>query len=285
MKYLGVIIGQGRQTLSPIFQQAALDALRLDIVYEAWPTTPDGLVTRVKGMRSASVLGGNVTIPHKEPVIPLMDEIDGPAAQIGAVNTIVNRDGRLVGCNTDVEGFLRALREDGGFDAAGKQAIVVGAGGSARAVVLGLAQAGAARVSVINRTLTRAQALAGDLQPLAVHTVIEAFPASDETWSSAAVDSVLLVSCVPGSDETAALIPPSALHNRMLIYDIAYSAHESPLIEAARQRGAATLDGLPMLVYQGAASFKLWTGSEPPLDIMFDAARTGLARQLEGASP
>src|SRR3990170_1742303 len=115
MKYLGVIGDPGRKSLSPHFQQAALDHLGLDIVYQAWPTPPDGLAVRVRGLRAPQVLGANVTIPHKEAVLPLMDEVDALVRRVGAVNTIVNREGQLCAYNTDVAGFLRALREDGGF--------------------------------------------------------------------------------------------------------------------------------------------------------------------------
>ena len=123
MKYLGVIAAPGKRSLSPVFQQAALDALQLDIVYEAWPTPPDGLPTRIRGMQSADVLGANVTIPHKEAVIPLLDELEDTAGRTGAVNTIVKHEGKLSGYNTDVEGFLRALRKDGGFEPSGCRAL------------------------------------------------------------------------------------------------------------------------------------------------------------------
>src|SRR3972149_7376627 len=108
MKYLGVIGGPGQKSLSPAFQQAALDHLRLEIVYEAWPTPPDGLQTRVEGLRAPAVLGANVTIPHKEAILPMMDALDDVARKVGAVNTAVNREGKLEGHNTDVDGFLGA---------------------------------------------------------------------------------------------------------------------------------------------------------------------------------
>src|SRR3989337_2266159 len=123
MRYIGVISGPGKKSLSPAFQQAALDHLRLDFVYQHWPTPVDGLGDRVKGMRAPVVAGANVTIPHKESVLSLIDEVDDMVRNVGAVNTIVNRDGVLSGHNTDVAGFLRALREDGGFEPAGKRAV------------------------------------------------------------------------------------------------------------------------------------------------------------------
>src|SRR2546428_2024798 len=122
LKYLGVIGYPLKRSLSPVFQQAALDHLRLDIVYEAWPTPADGLQTRVTTLRSPTVLGANVTIPHKEAVMAMLEEVDERAAKIGAVNTIVNREGRLVGYNTDVSGLVRAVRKDGGVYPQGSEA-------------------------------------------------------------------------------------------------------------------------------------------------------------------
>src|SRR3990172_9596478 len=119
---LGVIGDPGKRSLSPVFQQAAIDALGLDITYERWATPPDGLQTRVEGLRAPAVLGANVTIPHKEAILPMMDALDDVARKVGAVNTVVNRDGKLEGHNTDVEGFLRALRQDAGFEPAGRKA-------------------------------------------------------------------------------------------------------------------------------------------------------------------
>src|SRR3990172_1548085 len=167
MKYVGVIGYPLKHSLSPAFQQAALDHLGLDIRYEAWPTPPDSLAETVAGLRAPDRLGANVTIPHKEAVIPFLDELDDLARRVGAVNTIANRQGRLYGCNTDVERFLRALREDGSFDPAGSRVLVAGAGGAARAVVVALVEAGAASITVINRTFSRATRLVEELRPLA----------------------------------------------------------------------------------------------------------------------
>ena len=134
MKYVGVIGHPLKRSLSPAFQQAAFDHLGLDVRYEAWPTPPERLAETVAGLRGPDRLGANVTIPHKEAVVPLLDDVDELSRRVGAVNTIVNRDGRLFGHNTDVAGFLRVLREDGGLDPAGARVLVAGAGGAARAV-------------------------------------------------------------------------------------------------------------------------------------------------------
>ncbi len=282
MKYLGVIGYPLQHSLSPVFQQAALDRLGLDIRYEAWETPPDRLAETVNGLRALERLGANVTIPHKEAVLPLLDELDGTARRAGAVNTIVNREGRLAGYNTDVEGFLRALREDGEFDPAGCRALVAGAGGAARAVVVALAEAGAASVTVINRTFSRATRLVEELQPAVGDTQLHALPDMYTSWAGSAVGCRLLVNCtsvgLAGTPEQKeSPVPIDAIPAGALVFDLLYYPQETRLMAAARRRGARVLGGLPMLIYQGAASLRLWTGVEAPLDIMFDAARRALA--------
>lgn len=285
MKYLGVIGHPLNQSLSPVFQQAALDYLRLDIVFEAWPTPPEGLETRLRGMRAPSVLGANVTIPHKEAVITLLDELDELAQKVGAVNTIANREGRLHGHNTDVAGFLRALREDGGFDPAGKRVVIAGAGGAARAVVVALIDAGAASLSVINRSYSRATKLVDELRHFAGGTKLDAFPEMYASWGATLGGCDLLINCssvgsAESGEEKECPVPVDLLRSNILVCDLIYRPAETPLMKAARKRGTSVLGGLPMLVYQGAASFELWTGQKAPVDIMVSAAR----RACGGAS-
>ncbi|MEE9203257.1 MAG: shikimate dehydrogenase [Dehalococcoidia bacterium] len=145
-----------RHSLSPVFQQAAFDHYGLDMQYQAWEVPPEGLKETVSRLKGTKVMGANVTVPHKEAVIPLMDEVEDTAREMGAVNTIVKRDGSLVGHNTDVSGFLRALHDEGGFDPAGRAALLVGAGGVARAVGFGLLKAGVSRLVIVNRSPERA---------------------------------------------------------------------------------------------------------------------------------
>jgi shikimate dehydrogenase len=282
--YLGVITDPHKRSTSPVFQQAAIDALGLGMVYQRWPTPPEGLATRVTGLRAPSVLGANVTIPHKEAVIPLLDELDPLVRRVGAVNTIFNRDGKLFGYNTDVEGFLRALRDDAGFQTEGAHAIVVGAGGAARAVAVALIEAHAATITVLNRTEDRAQRLVDDLSPQAGDTRLEALPATAESWAKVAPRAELLVNCtsvgMEGPSEDESPVPAGLIRPEMLVFDLIYRPIETRLLRDAASRGARTLGGLPMLVYQGAASFKIWTGREAPVDIMMDAARKALAGDI-----
>lgn len=274
-----MITGPDKPSTSPVFQQAAIDALGLDLRYERWPTPPEGLATRVTGLRSPVVLGANVTIPHKEAVMPLLDALDDLVQKIGAVNTVLNDGGRLKGYNTDAEGFLRALRDDAGFSPRGSQAVVAGAGGAARAVVVALAEAGAASVTIVNRTPERAERLLADVRPLSGDTALAALPAGDESWAKAASAADLLINCTSlgsAGAERETPVPADVIRPDMLVFDLVYRPAETRLLREARARGARTLGGLPMLIYQGAASFKIWTGRDAPVGVMFDAARKAL---------
>ena len=282
MQYLGVIIEPGKQSISPAFHNAALEALDLPFKYVTWATPVDGVETRVTGLRAPTVRGANVTIPHKEAVMPFLDEVDALAQRVGAVNTITTDDGRLSGSNTDVEGFLRALRTDGAFDARGRRAVIAGAGGAARAVVVALIEAGAAAVAILNRTPERAERLVADLASFAGGTELEARAVTEQSWTEMAGRADLLVNCTSlgmagTADEARSPAPAEVIRPEMLVFDLIYRPAETPLLRDASQRGARTLGGLPMLVYQGAASFKMWTGHDAPTDVMMDAAQQAIA--------
>jgi shikimate dehydrogenase len=274
---VGIIGHPLGHSISPAFQQAAFDHLEMDAVYERWATPPEALAARVRGLRQSDYLGANVTIPYKQDVIPLLDEIDPLAARIGAVNTIVNLDQRLYGYNTDADGFLRSLREEAGFEPTGKTALIVGAGGAARAVAFALADANIDRILIVNRTPQRAQELAR-----AVVSATGARVESDSLPPSGAPTRFdLIVQCTSigmrGSPEDGRTPPIEALlQPGVLVCDLVYNPLETPLLRLAKQKGAKTLGGLGMLVYQGAAAFTLWTGREAPIGVMYAAAREAL---------
>lgn len=287
MPYLGVIGHPLKTSLSPVFQQAALDHLDLGIRYEAWATTVEGLETRVAGLRAPTVIGANVTIPYKETIVHLLDEVDETARTVGAVNTIITKDGRLSGHNTDVWGCVEALRRDAGFDPAGKRVVLAGAGGAARAMVVGLLRAKVASIVVINRTFSRATKLVEDMSALAGAAELKPLPGIFTSWTVAAIGCDLMVNCTSvGStgtgEEGDSPVPAEAIHSGALVYDIIYRPYETTLMRTAKERGAKVLGGLPMLIYQGAASFRMWTGRDAPIDVMFEAARKALAAE-EGA--
>lgn len=273
-------------SVSPAFQQAALDSCSIDAAYSALDVSHADLPATVASLRDPDVLGANVTVPHKEAVFALLDGVSEEARLIGAVNTIHNRDGALEGHNTDARGFLSALREEAGFEPRGRTALILGAGGSARAVAVALAGEGASSVVIANRTVERAEALAELVRSLDVPARAIAL---DPANLREAARCHLVVNCTslgmtggPGPADTpmsAELIPPDAL-----VCDLVYNPRVTPLLREAAASGARTLGGLPMLVYQGAAAFEIWTGVAAPARVMFAAADTALAARQAARS-
>lgn len=280
---VGLIGYPVKHSISAAFQQAAFDHLGMNARYLLWEVSPQNLEDKLSELREPDHLGTNITIPHKEAVIRLVDHVDEMARRIGAVNTIVNQGGNLVGFNTDAQGFLLALRQYP-FEVRGKKAVLLGAGGAARASAFALLEQGIGSLATVNRDLARAQALAQDLERATgarERGRVRVYPWEPEGLAAALSGCDLLVNCTPlgtwgsqwegASPLAAALLPPGAL-----VYDLVYNPPETPLLAEARKAGARTLNGLTMLVYQGAASFKLWTGREAPVEVMAAAARRAL---------
>lgn len=256
-----------RHSLSPALHNAAFEALGLDWVYLAFEVPAGSAAAAVEGMRAFGIDGLNVTMPHKADVAAAVDALSPVAERLGAVNTVVRRGGVLVGESTDGAGFIDALRADEGFDPAGKRCLVVGAGGAARAVVLALAEAGAATVIVTGRTPERVAAaaeLAGERG-----RVGEAVEAGD-------ADLVVNATPVGMGDDGGLPVDPSLLGTGQVVADLVYHPLNTPLLAAARARGTVTVNGLGMLIHQAAHAFRLWTGEEPPLEVMSAAALRAL---------
>lgn len=267
---LGVIGDPVAHSLSPALHQPALDLLGIPATYERWHTSAAEVPQRVESLRAADVLGANVTVPHKLAVMGLVDEVSHTAQRAGAVNTIVNRNGRLVGDNTDVYGFRTALQ--GAMQGQTvTTAVILGAGGAARAAVLALEEMGSQRIIVVNRNRERAERLLKDLEiPQAELAALESdlfhqnFPLAD------AVINATSLGWKPEDSPLAAtlldLLPVQAV-----VFDMTY--RETALLRAASARGLRAADGLAMLVHQGARAFTLFTGEPAPVDIMMQAAR------------
>ena len=256
-------------TISPVIHNAAFRALDLDWVFTAFEVAPGRAAAAAEGARDLGLAGLSVTMPHKADVVRALDRLTPTAEALGAVNTVI-RDGsrQLVGDNTDGAGFLDALRTDEGFDPTGRRCLVVGAGGAARAVVLALAGAGAAEVVVANRTHARAEEAAA----LA--------PGVARPGSAEEADSVeLIVNATPQgmAGDLSLPVPASTLGPGQLVVDLVYHPALTPVVEVARQRGAAAANGLGMLIHQAAHAFRLWTGEDPPLEVMSAAALADLA--------
>lgn len=283
-RYIYLIGYPLKHSISPDFQQAALDHYGLDVRYELLESEEEQLAPAVEGLRAPQCLGANVTVPYKEKVVHLLDRVDGLAGVVGAVNTIVNEGGRLAGYNTDVEGFLAGLKE-AGFEPMQKVVVVLGAGGAARAAGFALVREGVSVLMVANRTRSRAETLAEDLARYArgsgFVTQVVVVPWEKEQLRRAVSRCQLVVNCTTlgmrhTPDEGKSPLSEEMLRGGVLVYDLVYNPRQTPLLTVARKAGAKTVDGLAMLVYQGAAAFKLWTGREPPLDIMLRAAEKAL---------
>ena len=266
-------------SLSPAFQQAAFNHYGLDARYLAWETPPDALAAEVAKLRGGDFIGANVTIPHKQAVMALLDEVDPLAAAIGAVNTIVKRGGRLVGYNTDAHGFMRALKEDAAFEPSGRRALLLGAGGAARAAAFALCQEGAASLVIANRTLERAAALAAALN--ADGASISAIATDDAALHDAALNADLIVNSTSvgmrhGGAEGQTPLAGGLIPHDAVALDMVYNPQHTPLLAAARSAGARAVGGMPMLIYQGAAAFEMWTGRVAPVEAMFAAGNVAL---------
>ncbi len=271
----GIIGHPVAHSLSPVFQEAAFDHCGLDVHYERWDTPADALETRIRMLRSGDVLGANVTIPHKEAVIPFLDELGGLSARVGAVNTIVNREGRLFGFNTDGPGFVAALKNESAFDPAGKTLLLLGAGGAARGIAFALGEAHAAQVSIWNRSAERAYRLIAQLSAAGVRADWQAAP---EPWGYDCIVNCTSVGMEGTGTEGTAPRDFTRAKPEALAVDIVYKPEVTSFLEAAAARGLRTLGGLPMLIYQGALAFELWTGVPAPVDVMFDAARKQIGK-------
>ena len=276
---LGVCGYPVEHSLSPAMHNAAIASLGADYVYVPFSVRPEEVGSAVGAMRPLGIVGLNLTIPHKERVLPYLDCIDPDAQRIGAVNTVFNDGGVLRGFNTDGHGFAAPL-SDMGVALSGLRTLVLGAGGAARSIVFLLA-AREARVTLANRTLARAERLARDVEE-ATGARVECIALSDgAAVAGAAADAELVVNTTsvgmwPHENDDLP-VPRECLHTGQVVYDLVYRPLETRLLAAAGASGARTLNGVRMLVHQGAASFELWTGIRPPVDVMETAvlARLG----------
>jgi shikimate dehydrogenase len=257
-------------SLSPRMHNTAFRALHLDCVYVPFDIQPKDFETAARAIRAMGISGVNITIPHKESIIFFLDEISAEASLTGAVNTVKNDDGKLTGYNTDVCGFLRSIKEDLGFHPKGSTVAVIGAGGAARAVLTALCMNDASEIYVINRTFDKAKKLATEFKKNFKDTQIYAVSLDDKEEMERSIGSAnLLVNATPGGMEgTGSVEVPMELSQTAAVYDLVYDPCESSLIERAKGMGRRASGGLGMLLYQGAESFKIWTGEEAPVEVM-----------------
>ncbi|HSL97599.1 MAG TPA: shikimate dehydrogenase [Candidatus Deferrimicrobiaceae bacterium] len=280
-----VLIGHPvAHSLSGAMQQAAFDALKIDARYELWDRPPIELADAIGEVRKANFLGANVTIPHKERVVPMMDRLTEEGQATGAVNTITREGRRLVGHNTDVAGFVVALDRLVGRQKMPRHAVVLGAGGGARAVVFALIREGFQRIVVFNRHLHRAEGLVRHFARSAAHMDLRAMPWHDSIIESELAKTKLLVNATSiGLEPEESPVPGETISAELLVLDLIYS--RTKLLRDAAAAGCVAQDGETMLLHQGAAAFTLWTGQSAPLEVMAEAlakARSEGIRSAEG---
>lgn len=267
----GIIGWPVAHSLSPVMQNAALQAAALNGIYVPFAVEPEHLVTAVAGLRALDVSGFNVTIPHKTAIVPLLDELAPTAVQAGAVNTVVNQGGRLIGYNTDGDGLIASLEHDLGCTVCGAHVVLVGAGGAARGALAALCRAGARSVRVLNRTQAAADALVdlfyADfpgvlLQSCNVGNLVSVLPETD---------LVINATSLGMAGEKIEGLPLALLPDHAKVYDMVYNPPLTPFLIDACSHGLDADNGLGMLVAQGELAFFLWHGTQTVEGVMRDA--------------
>lgn len=279
LRYVALLGHPVGHSVSPAMHDAAFQHTGLHWRYLPFDVPPQRLLDAVRGLAALDFVGANVTIPHKENVLSVADEVDADARLLGAANTLLFREGRVYACNTDVDGFVEVFQAPDRALPQKARVVVLGAGGAARAVVAGCARLGVGAVTVLNRTLSRANALAISFQNAAAWT-IEARVLSDEAFAESLSQAALVVQTTslgmaPHFEDSPATWPPS-IPPGLLVFDAVYNPPRTRFMREAAERGARVYGGLDMLVGQGAHAFERWTGKKAPRDVMRRAAETAL---------
>ena len=258
-------------TLSPTMHNAAFEHLKLDFVFVAFKVTSDELENAVRGACALGIRGLNVTMPHKNSVTEFLDEADPAVKFLGAANTILNQSGRLKGFNTDGVGALKALKQNG-VNLAGKRVLLLGAGGAAKAIAFSLAKE-VDELCILNRDAVKARELASILEPFGKKIVgneLSPKQLQQELQDSDVLINATFVGMTPYASDS--LVKPDWLKPELTVMDIVYNPVETKLLRDARAARAKVINGVEMLLYQGAASFEIWTGCKAPVDVMRKAA-------------
>lgn len=264
-RFLAVLGHPIAHSLSPRMHMAAIAALTLDAEYVAWDVLPEKLGDTVAELRARDALGFNVTLPHKEAIMPLLDELDEDARAIGAVNTVYRSGDRFVGTNTDARGLWRSLEEEG-VTVHGAHAVVIGAGGAARAAAFAMLRAGAASVTIAARRVARAEAITRELGPQTKAIALDALDSL--TGCDLLVQASSATLDAQSGHELVQRLPLSTLAPSATVVDLVYRPRVTPLLEAAGAHRARTVSGIGMLVHQGALAFEAWFGCPAPVAAM-----------------
>jgi shikimate dehydrogenase len=278
-KVVGLIGFPLEHSISPAIQNAAFKKLGLDWEYSLFEVEPKDLADALKGMRALHIAGFNVTIPHKENVFPLIDEVTKMARVIGAINTVLNQEGKLIGFNTDGAGFIDSLKEDAKTDPKDKNVVILGAGGACRAVAITLAEAGVKSITLSDIDEKKAQDLAGYIGSY-FKIKYAAVPTNSQELQRSIDKAGILINTTPigmyPKTDASPISNNIKLPPGLLVYDLVYNPAETQLLKKAKAAGCKTCSGLGMLVRQGALALTIWTGKEAPLEVMFKAAQEAL---------
>ncbi|MBX7149584.1 shikimate dehydrogenase [bacterium] len=271
MKIVGIIGNPIKHSLSPIMHNAAFAAKKMPYLYMPFELQTEELVSflSIKNLKQKNIVGLNVTIPHKEAVIPFMHTLSPTAKAIGAVNTIVVKGSKLHGHNTDAAGYMMSLKKEAGFNVKGKNVVVVGAGGSARAVIYGVLSGKCASLCIVNRTLEKAQQLAKEFGQLFPKVSIEAYGLNlipNPVFKNC--DLLINTTSMGLNGTPMTVLPLELLKKKALVSDIVYTPLITPLLSAARRLKLKAHPGWGMLLYQGVLAFTLWTNKQPPVSPM-----------------
>ncbi|MEK6646662.1 MAG: shikimate dehydrogenase [Candidatus Firestonebacteria bacterium] len=277
-KLTGVFGYPVKHSLSPAMHNAAFKYAGLNYVYVPYEVKPENLKTAIKSLPYLNICGVNLTIPHKEKVLLYLDEISKEARFIGAVNTVKVIGKKLVGYNTDISGFLMSLKKDAKINPKDKNIVVLGAGGAAKAVCFAFVLSKAKNITIVNRTLVRAKKLALVLNNISRTDVssvskIEFCSLDSKELKEAIAKADILVNTtsVGLKSEEKPVIDCSLIHSNMLVYDLIYNPSGTQLLSESKKRGAQVMNGLGMLLYQGAISWQIWTGKKAPVNVMRQA--------------
>jgi shikimate dehydrogenase len=257
-------------SFSPAMHNAAYRALGMNCVYIACHVRANRLQDATQAIRALGFKGANVTVPHKKAIAAHLDELCGDALQSGSVNTIVNRDGRLLGYSTDGIGFVRSLHAEAGYEPAGKNILILGAGGSATALLYRLIGSGIASLTMVNRDFAKAVNLQERVR-LNTRFEMRVKGFNELTASDLESADLLINTTTVGLHDDVSLIPPHFLHPDLFVYDIVYKRGGTTLVNEAQAAGCRVLSGLALLLHQGAESFRLWFEREPPVAVMREA--------------
>jgi len=278
----GLIGWPVEHSLSPVMHNAAFEHLGLDLCYVPFAVKDECLDVAIKAIPALNIVGLNVTIPHKERVVTYLSEVGREAAMIGAVNTIKVIDNKLIGYNTDGIGFTASIAE-AGHPVQDRNILILGGGGSAKAVAFQSAVEGARRIIISNRTIRKAEGIKEQLEKyfpsVEIRAIGNGYSELEDIIEE--IDIVVNATSVGLRREDPSPLPSDLLHKRLFVCDLIYNPPITALLRQARESGIPCMNGLRMLLHQGAASFKIWTGIEPPIEVMRQSIEDALRKIRE----